>query len=299
MRDDLHAHEWNATLSKPLPTTRVYQLYRDAIRPGELDTGLAQIATADPGAIVAFHGFPGELPAHYDGLAARAAAHGLTPAAAFGLDSKSTSGTAKGEAIGDVGARQNCALVLIDCESHFDEHGAAEMHAIGDAARAKAPDALLIAQPWPEPLMHSGFPYEEENAFCDANGPQWYFGDWRQSLGKDRVEHLRPVFERQWAAMNAGRLKSCLRRMTITLQSEGWDDIPHELVSLLAEFPGAVVWCDKGLARSPAWWEAVKAASALAQGGFIGPDAVRRFQASVGLTADGTAGPLTLHALGC
>jgi hypothetical protein len=295
---------------------RYYQLYCDAIHPGELDSGLVQVKNADPDSKVVWHKFPTDLGASYDALAKKAADHGLPSGGAIGLDEHAISAETKGDAVGDVASRSNCLVMLVDCEGYYDTGRKAEMKTLGQRARAKAPQALIIAQPWPEPLEHSGFPYEEENDFVDVNAPQYYFNDWTKPLGSTRVEHLQPVFDRQWAVLNgqiptdqlandkerqnSGRLAACVRPGFWTIQSEGWDDIIWELITILLTHPAILVWCDKGLPRSSAWWVALQAITTLAKDGFIGPRAVWDYQAanpSLG-APDGKAGPKTLALLG-
>lgn len=294
-----------------LPIGRHYQLYLDAITSqGALAAGLADIKGADPTAHVLMHGFPhGEKPlqSSYDGLAKAASTAGLVCGAAFGLDTTHVTANEKGKAIASVACRPDCYAVGVDCETHFDTSPtrATEMTQIGLAAREGAPSALLVAQPWPEPLLHSAFPYEEENAFCDVNAYQAYYNDWKKPLGAQRYGHLDPIFAHQWDALNQTRLSNCLRPVLRTIQFEGWSDVIWDLITCLLANPTVIVWCDLGVPNdTKTFWTALHSIDELAKRGFTGTRAVWDFQTAsrqagtYPSTIDGKAGPITLGLLG-
>lgn len=286
---------------------RHYQLYMDAVPSNNsLEQPLAAIKSMDPDCGVVFHGFPQTLPARFDKWASAAESAGLPFGAAFGLDSTSIPAETKGDAVGDVASRTNVYVTLIDCESHYDDapNRVQEMIALGQHARAKAPDALFVAQPWPMPLLHSGFPYEQENAFCDANAPQYYYNDWKKAYGAERYARLDPKFDEQWRTMNSGRLAHIVRPMLKTIQCEGWDDVIWDLITCLLANPTVIVWCDRGLPSSRAFATALDAIRALEQRGHTGPRAVWDFQVEQQRSGayagriDGKAGSETLRLLG-
>ncbi|MBL8679080.1 MAG: hypothetical protein JNK05_07930 [Myxococcales bacterium] len=286
---------------------RHYQLYMDALpKERPLEQLLGDLLAMDPSCGVVFHGFPQSMGARFDPWAAAAKNAGLPSGAAFGLDGTSVSAEHKGDAVGDVASRAGVYVTLIDCESHYDSGPTRvqEMIALGQHARAKAPDALFIAQPWPMPLLHSGFPYEQENAFCDANAPQYYYNDWRSSYGAARYAALDPKFDEQWRTLNSGRLAHIVRPMLKTIQSEGWDDVIWDLITCLLANPTVIVWCDRGVPSSRAFPTAVRAIEALTDRGHTGARAVWDFQVEQQRAGaykgriDGKAGAETLSLLG-
>jgi len=193
------------------------QIYLDAIpatsaadRAAKLDAELeAWRAIGVAGVIL--HGFPRSLPSIYDVFAGVVANHGFPCGVAMGLDEAHVDATAKGGALGTLAARSDCYVALADCETHYDTSPTRrdEMRELGAAFRARAPCAMCIAQPWPEPLLHATFPYEEENAFVDANAYQAYFNAWKASRGVHRYAALAPVFRAQWATLEASRGAKC------------------------------------------------------------------------------------------
>ena len=293
-----------------LPSGVHLQIYLDAIGATSLADRAARLdaeldAWRDAGvAGVVLHGFPRSLPGAYDALAKVVANHGLSCGAAMGFDEAHVDAAEKGEALGALAARCDCYVALADCETHFDTSPTRreEMGALGTAFRARAPAATCIAQPWPEPLLHASFPYEEENAFVDANAYQAYFNAWKASRGAHRYAALAPIFRSQWATLEASRLAACPRPTMLTIEGYGWDDVPWDCVDCLLTNEAVIVWCDPF--PTPTLLNAVRAARALARRGFAGPDAVRAFQADAKHSEafdgaiDGKYGPITMRALG-
>ena len=286
------------------------QIYLDAIpatsaadRAAKLDVELeAWRATGVAGVIL--HGFPRSLPGVYDALAKVVANHGLPCGAAMGLDEAHVDAATKGAALGELAARCDCYVALADCETHYDASPTRkeEMRQLGAAFRARAPSATCIAQPWPEPLLHATFPYEEENAFVDANAYQAYFNAWKGSRGAHRYASLDPVFRDQWVKLEATRLAACPRPTMLTIEGYGWDDIVWDCVDCLLRNESVIVWCDPFPSRTVK--NAIRVVGALAARGFTGPTAVRDFQADATCAGaftgaiDGKCGPITMGALG-
>jgi hypothetical protein len=286
------------------------QIYFDAIdgsttaaKVASLASELAEWAAMGVAGVIP-HGLPAGLPASYDAIADVVRTGGLPCGVAMGLDEDAVTAGAKGSALGTLAARQGCYVALVDCETHFEKSptGREEMRELGAAFRARAPDALCIAQPWPEPLKHPTFPYEEENGFVDANAYQAYYNAWRSSLGGSRYATLGPLFRAQWAALETSRLQACPRPTLLTIEGYGWDDVPWDCVSCLLANPSVIVWCDPFPTATVK--RAVRSVAALASSGFSGADAVRAFQEDARARGtyegaiDGKCGPETMRALG-
>jgi hypothetical protein len=253
------------------------------------------------------HQFPHAL-SGFDDYANAAERSGLQHGGALGLDSSAISPEDKGDAIADVATRRNSLGCLADSESHFDPGRRDEMRRMGAQARKGAPDALIVAQPWPEPNEHGQFPYEEEDAFCDADAPQYYVNDWIKQYGRARYAKLLPVFDAQWTKLRATVLAKYDRAFVPTWQGRAWDDIPADCGEVVITRPSLIVWCEPF--PSTLFLRQCRARAFLAARGFIKPDwtdattAVLRFQqdynktATTKLTEDGRCGLLTLSAMG-
>jgi len=293
-----------------LPPGPHLQIYLNAIpakvladRAAALDAELEDWRSIGVAGVV-LHGFPRSLPGAYDVLSSVVARHGLPCGAAMGLDEAHVDARAKGDALGELAARPDCYVALADCETHYDTSPTRrdEMRELGAAFRGRAPCATCIAQPWPEPLLHATFPYEEENAFVDANAYQAYFNAWKASRGAHRYAALGPLFREQWATLEASRLAACPRPTMLTIEGYGWDDIVWDCVDCLLRNPAVIVWCDPFPSRAVK--NAIRAVGALAARGFTGADAVRAFQADAKRSGafvgdvDGKCGPVTMGALG-
>lgn len=310
---------------RPEPPPGIYlQLYRGAMHGGrpELTGYVDRIAELGlPGVI--FHGFPRELLGQWPSLAKLAQDRGLLALAAWGLDgSKDNDGTRltpaeKGDLVGRVLARPDCAGGLLDAEGQWDsdtgpaddmdEPGALELCR---ALRARAPSAWVGDQPWYAIDSHgsvrrtrkpidqggcfAGFPVDEF-----ATAVTW--GRFRQAYiyrttGGPGYAATFARMDREWATVSPALAAAGLERpLRVTLQAYRW--LLHEQVHAILDrgvrvSAPVVLWC------SP-WPDAVALAAIravlwLQREGHASPgvdarEAVRRAQRALGggLVVDG------------
>lgn len=233
------------------------QVYRGAMRGtaaqqlhARADMVRAASSLGCPG--IVWHGFPEELLASWDPLAKLAIDIGLKPVAAWGLDGKKLSVEKKGDLVGELLERPNCAAGLLDEESQYDRDDgpADDMDEAGalrlvQHIRMKSPRKPLGHQPWYAIRSHAGvrrtakpvelggtlagFPVDETSLACNlGHFPQGYI---YRSQGLDYV----PTFKRMdddWTAI-APALAAIApaRPRGVTVQGYGW--ILHELVDCL------------------------------------------------------------------
>lgn len=192
---------------------------------------------------VAWHGFASELtPERLAPLTALCRPRGLASLAAFGMDASNPA--TKAQRIGTVLTSPDCDGVVLDAEGAWDKDAKPAAAIFRDTFlpyRTKAPGKPVLDQPWPMPLLHSGFPYDEFGACVDARAVQMYCNDWR---GADRYSRVSTESARQWATLD--------KRLTIhrpvwwTVQGRGWLDIAGDLVHVFdrAEREPVLVWCE-------------------------------------------------------
>lgn len=239
-----------------IPEGVYIQPYREAIH-GDVRAAIERMcddarALGCPG--LAWHGFPQELLAAWDGLARTTAARSLLALAAWGLDGKNASAARKGDLVGQLLAKPTCAAGLLDAEGQYDhDDGPADdmdeagAIALGTALRARAPMALVGDQPWYAMRSHAnvrrtakpielggtlaGFPVEEFGLVCNL-------GRFRQGyIYRKQGLNYRPTYERMdrdWTAIApALRAVGVERPLGVTVQGYGW--LLHELVDVLIE----------------------------------------------------------------
>jgi hypothetical protein len=310
------------------------QLYRGAMKGRQLSEHLDDSERLrDEGAIagVLLHGFPRELERSAESLVRMCETRRLPFAFSWGLDgSKDEDGTRltvreKGECMGRVLAAHPRAWGLLDAEGQWDtdegpaddmdEAGAIEM---GLALRRLAPHAVLGDQPWPMPDQHGGrrskpkpleqggvwygFPLDEFASCVHFRAPQLYWTNWKQ---RTRYRDVGAWSEREWGiAERAMQPCGLVRPRTITVQGYGHEPDPWALVdALLARRDRPVVmWVNPSRDFTVAR-RALRVQRALETRGVLDAqadhrDAVKVFQRSAGLTADGWAGYDTMRALG-
>lgn len=247
-----------AALAK-LPAGVYIQPYRGKIPGATRDERLAlcDAKAAEWAALgakgVAWHGFTTELDAaKLQPLTEICRKHGLLSLAAFGMDSSDPAG--KGERIGHVLASSWCDGVLLDAEGAWedDKDGDDKLHAkqFADALRPYKnafPSKAIVDQPWPVPVRtnnqggHGRFPYEEFSGICDAHAEQDYVNDWVRMWGKQRYEKCMRLFNASWAQLDAKLASKGLKLPRWrTIQTYGWDDIPHDLADYLRRYATAV-----------------------------------------------------------
>lgn len=192
---------------------------------------------------VAWHGFSTELTAAaLAPLTAMCRGSGMLSLAAYGMDATDPAG--KALRVGNVLVSDACDGVVLDAEGAWDKGGKAAAATFRDAFlpyRAKAPSKPVVDQPWPMPLVHSGFPYDEFGACVDARAPQVYVNDWR---GSDRFARVTAESARQWAELD--KRITVKRPVWATFQGYGWDSIRDDLVRVFdrAEREPVLVWCE-------------------------------------------------------
>ena len=322
-------------MSSDLPPGVYLQLYRDAIRGRTLqerrDT-LArycdEIASMRVRGLVkgpVFHGFCEEMIDAWPRLAALARDRSLPALASWGLDSRDLSAARKGDLVGQVLASPDCAAGLLDAEGQWDsdlgpadDMDEAGALALGQALRARAPDALVGDQPWfaieahgdvrrtARPLgqggVFAGFPVDEFASVCNL-------GRFRQAyIYNAKGAFYLPTFERmdrEWNDLAPALRSAGLERpLRVTLQAYGWK--VHELVHALLDRcvrPAVplVLWCDPW--PDATTLSALRFVELLVREGFAAPgvdarEAVRLWQQSFNarapsdhqLSVDGWAG---------
>lgn len=269
----------------------IFQIYRGGIsgatpqiRRDKLIRAVADLAAPELGlSNVCFHGFPEELVNTWDGLARIASDHGMGALASWGLDGErandgsSLTGKEKGEAMGNVLARPTCVAGLADAEGRWDTStGSSDVTdeddalALGEALRAKAPNALVGDQPWFAIDSHGevrkappvadpknvfrGFPVDEfarkcvnwyqfRQAYCNEAG-------FKARWGRSRYEKVFAWMERDWALLKEPFKKAGLHyNPGITVQTYFWEDTPSDLMHCLITYNGergqpVIGWCD-------------------------------------------------------
>jgi hypothetical protein len=237
---------------RPLPYGVGVQVYRDAV-PGK--TQQARWAACETACRrfarhgvewVAWHGFSTELDTErFKPLAEIARGCGLTPWAAYGIDSTDMAG--KGRRIGEVAQMPECAGVIIDGEGKLeDEPPRIEMTRAKElrvSLRAAAPDASVIVQTWELPQKHAGMPYEELAELADCIAPMEYLNNWRQTYGARRAAMMEPRW-REGRAWLAARIAPRVRPFFRTTHAVGWDDIPASRDAMLREHETLLVWSE-------------------------------------------------------
>lgn len=202
---------------------------------------------------IAWHGFVGELDAKmFEALAKLCHDRGLVATAAFGLGNDSNhNADDAGDWIGELANEPNCDGVILDAEGRWeDESPRIEAQASLDlrlALRAKAPQALVVDQPWPVPTLHwSVFPWVEFSRCVDAHAPQFYINDWTKQHGKRRYARCWSWFEDSWRRLESEKLKpqALIRPRFPTIQAYGWSDIPKDLDDCLLRNPTLIAWAE-------------------------------------------------------
>jgi hypothetical protein len=288
------------------------QVYCDSL-PGDGSARLDGFARscamlADVGVLGVFpHLFPDTI-APFGDYARAARSEGLSVGGALGLDESKVTPDVKGHALAEVATTNGSIGVLWDAEGHYDpgRDRATEMQVMGTKFRALAPDAFCVAQPWPEPAEHGSFPYAIENSFVNVSAPQYYVNDWKSQYGRARYATLLPVFDAQWAKLDATFQNPPVRFPT--WQGAGWDDIVADCGDVMVTRPKVILWCEPW--PSTVALRQIRARKFLVQHGYIGPNwenapqAVVNFQraynvhASAPIAEDGRCGNETLGAMG-
>lgn len=238
---------------------------------------------------VVAHGFPGFTRADFEDYALAAGRCGLQCSVAFGLSdywSKHAEDAAR--RIAAVACSPFCAALFLDAEGGWENEAGDRVAAtaLGRVLRELLPDVWICDQPWPVPTLHGSFPDAEFAAFIDASARQFYFNDWRAQLGRSRVRVLLERFTRSVATLL--RRIGPVRQLW-TVQGYGWDDVPADLVDVLlrhADEP-LIVWSEPE--PDDSFRRCARAAQTLARLGYVGPDAVQRFQRAY--NADAAAHP--------
>lgn len=287
---------------------------------------------------VLFHAGPRHLEKHVARYSRFGVDAGIPFGFAYGLDGeKDTDGSKltveeKGDIMGGIASGSwgsvlnvpNCEITYdtdTGPEDDMDESGALRM---GQRARALAPAAVFIDQPWfaidshgeerkvAKPLgqggTFAGFPSDEFASWNDARAPQVYFRNFGIA---DPMAYRRVVawHERDWAKHDVSLARLNLARpRTYTLQMYGHHKRPQDFVHallLLRDRPVIGWWDDEYFAKHNQWQITVACMAAVGQivGGGHAPtgraarDAIRSWQLSLGFSeaeADGWCGFGTL-----
>lgn len=215
--------------------------------------------------------------------------------AAFGL--RPTNPAVDGAHIGLIANLPECFAVVFDMEGAWEvKDGKIKAIELGTAFRKVAPDALALDQPWADPTYHwSAFPWEETAEFIDIRMPQFYVNNWMKQHGAKRYEICWTRFVNAWEKLKK-RLepKKLWKPVMYTIQGYKW--VFKDLVNCLTSNPTLFIWSDP--LPDDVCMAALQVVAALEAKNFHGPNAVRDFQASVGLVADNIYGPQTASKLG-
>lgn len=287
---------------------------------------------------IVLHGFPRGMARNFDAYASQVTSHGLLALASWGLDGeRDEDGTVltareKGQLCGSVAARLSCVGSYLDAEGKYDsstgptddtsERGALEF---GEEFRKVAPTAWLGDQPWfaidshgdlnvPTRPMNAGgvfrgFPVDEFAVSC-VNGDrarQAYWADFYRTFGREAYRKVIAWMDRDWAKIRPAMQAAGLARTeAVTTQGYGHPEptASIDLVDCFLEWAfvratRTLVWCEYEPEENV--WRSIAAAvklGATCQAVDSAHNIVARFQASVGLAADGLCGPATMHSLG-
>jgi hypothetical protein len=224
---------------------------------------------------------------------------GLLSLAAWGL--RDSTPEQDGAHIGLIANLPECFGVVFDMEGAWENEKIDKEKAvqIGKAFRKVSPNSLAFDQPWPEPPQHwTMFPWEETASFIDVRAPQDYYNDWTKKYGAERYKKLLPIFETGWKRLEDRRLKpkGLVRPRIKTIQGYKWNGIFSDLVNCLLINPTLFVWSEPF--PDALFMCALEVVSKLNGSHFTGPNAVRLFQHSVGLTETDVCDDLVLAKLG-
>lgn len=253
--------------------------------------------------------------------------------ASYGLDgSKDHDATAltaveKGERMADVSLACGNCVTVADAEGKWDtdqgpsddmdEAGALAMLA---AFRRRAPDSVMVDQPWPMIDQHgqnrrlvrpiseggsfAGFPVDEFATLVVGRYPQAYWANWYGSHGSRAYSYVIDWMNREWQSVegNMRKLDPRLVKPRFTsIQGYGHDSYPWTVLRhLIAQRGGStIVWCDP--VPTPGFWEILLVAEFVYRSAAdlsLTPEAwVRELQQASGLSVDGVVGPKTWSAI--
>lgn len=230
------------------------QLYRDA---SGFTAGLPQwLRTAKEHGVsgILFHGFVNEFtPDRFSRLAETPRTMGFQVGAAFGLGDVGTNGARVGKRIGDMALVADYTVLDMEgaWEQADDRPKARDMCV---ALRSRAPDALLIDQPWARPIPgHHGSPLWMEMAeWTDLRAPQWYVNDLHNEVGNDgtvlgidALERMLPDYTRDWTVTVPARTPKGIQADPFfpTWQAYHWGDLSVCVHALLL-YPTSFMWCE-------------------------------------------------------
>lgn len=235
------------------------------------------------------------------------ASYGLKVCIGFGLDSRLTSLDKKADAIIQALDKKkihgdNVAGVMLNWETYWDGKQA-EAKQVVDRVLAKHPDAYkyCVDAPWWAPLFiinhdgnkintHPSAPTREWGVLC-ANDRyvQAYGGN-----GKPGENDGRSTGMLKWARHPSQY--ASLGTWTIRPAYQAYNRSLNDQIKTILADDVVCLW------DVPEWdtncINALRVVKKLKDLGFVGPDAVKTFQAKNGLVADGIVGPRTLAALG-
>ena len=247
---------------------------------------------------VAWHGFVGDMDrTKFAELTQLCVARGLLSLGAFGLGS--TRPVDYGNWIGDIANAPGCYAVVFDMEGAWEDEVAdkAKCTLMGKTFRAKAPNALVIDQPWPVPTLHNSFPWEESAAWVDVRAPQVYSNNFSSSHGRESYSYFWNWHLKEWPKLEA-RLapKGLVKPKIPTVEGYSW--FFSNSLRCVLEHDTLIVWSEPFPEQE--FLFAMEVANKLASLGFHGARAVWDFQTSMNglLEIDGICGAKTIKELG-
>lgn len=292
------------TIKKQLIPGFYAQIYLDSIHGSNgksknqvLEEMLDRLTSVGAAGII-FHGFTKTLtPIEFLPLSQLCVQRNILALAAYGLNATDPIG--KATRIAQVANMPECYAVVFDMESSWEIHGQDNKglaKTLGDTFRSLSPDSLVLDQPWPDPTNHYGhFPWEETAAFIDIRAAQWYCNDFTSQYGKDRYSKCWDSFSKSWETLDKRlALKNLVKPEIKTVQSYRW--IFADLISCVTSEPTLIFWIENHLPED--FMVALEVVFKLKNLGFTGLDAVKNYQASVGLNPDNDCGEKTVKSLG-
>lgn len=287
------------TSNKSIPKGIYIQIYRGAMNATHrANLGVTLDTFKSLGVVgIAWHGFTKEMGVNaYAPLAKLCADRGMLSLAAYGMGADDPAGMATRMA--PVANLSSCTAILFDMEGAWEiAEGKSRATVLGTTFRALSPNSTVIDQPWFAPLSHwTAFPWEETAKYVDIRASQVYCNDFLAQYGKNAYEVIFTRYKNEWAKLDQRLAPAGLVRPEIkTIQGYKWYDI-GDLVNCLTTYDTLIVWAEPY--PDDLFMKGLRVKHALDTKGFVGADAVKNFQASVGLTADNICGNLTCVALG-
>jgi len=246
---------------------------------------------------ICYHGFQGEFtPDRFSRLAETPRSMGFQVGAAFGLGDVGTNGARIGKRIGEMALTADYTMLDMEgaWEQADDRQKAREMCT---AIRDKAPNALLLDQPWARPIPghHGSLLWMEMAEWMDLRAPQFYVNDLRSSLGTDALERMLPDYQHDWSVTVPLRTPHGItpKPLVPTWQAYHWGELAPLVHALLA-YPACILWCENhsctldsektvGPYPTTPTRLGMRVVHALRSAGFDGADAVDRYCGQHGL----------------